>query len=106
MEKAFPSEVSDHNTQAVHDKVFHQAPLSLPLHLISVLEKIVMVVENRLPRVMIFSYTERVRNKSTEKKIRYPAGIRESLIWNLAEASRQWCLCSLSSIPLPGVQVA
>ena len=54
MEKAFPSEVLDHNTQAVHDKVFHQAPLSLPLHLISVLEKIVMVVENRLSRVMIF----------------------------------------------------
>ena len=26
--------------------------------------------------------------------------------WNLTEASRQCCLCSLSSVPLPGVQVA
>ena len=26
--------------------------------------------------------------------------------WNLAEASRQYCLCSLSSTPLAGVQVA
>ena len=57
MEKAFPSEVSDHNTQAVHDKVFlpGSTVTATPL---SVLEKIVMVVENRLSRVMIFILKE------------------------------------------------
>ena len=104
MEKAFPSEVSDHNTQAVHDKVFTRLHCqSLPLHLISVLEKIVMVVENRLS---IKSHDiERVRNKSTEKK-NLVSNWDSRISWNSAEASRQCCLCSLSSAPLPGVQVA
>ena len=31
-------------------------------------------------------------------------GVRIS--WNLADVSRQCCLCNLSSAPLPGVQVA
>ena len=35
-----------------------------------------------------------------------PSSGRVGNSWNLAEASRQCCLCSLSSAPLPGVQVA